>query len=227
MTYDNLKAAADPLNEKDRQELLRALYESNPAPRSELNFSNPFELLCAVVLSAQTTDAAVNAAAPALFALAPDARHLRELSEERIGEKIRRVGLWRSKARYLKGLGEMLCAEHDGQVPRTLEELVKLPGVGPKTARVVLNVAFGQPEIAVDTHIFRVCNRTGLCPGKSVRAVEKRLPSLIPERYRLPAHHLLLLHGRHVCRARLPRCADCVIARWCRSGVPAAALKIN
>lgn len=203
------------LSAGQRRELMLRLKKSIPDPRSALNFHNPFELLCAVVLSAQATDVSVNKITPGLFAAAPDARAMAALGEEKIARIIKSIGLWRAKSRNLAGLSSQLCEKYGGKVPQTYAELAALPGVGSKTAKVVLNVAFGQPCIAVDTHIFRVCCRTGLCPGKNAAAVEKKLPELIEDEFKLQAHHLLLLHGRHVCKARSPCCDGCVIASLC------------
>ena len=197
--------------------LLQRLAAQHPDPRSELNFSGPFELLCAVMLSAQATDVSVNRVTPQLFARAPDPRHLSELSEEEIGMLIRSIGLWRTKARNLRAMAEILEREYGGQVPQEYEALTALPGVGSKTALVVLNVGFGRPVIAVDTHIFRVCCRTGLCVAATPREVEASLPDLVPDEFKLRAHHQLLLHGRYVCRARKPQCVTCCINDLCHT----------
>lgn len=195
---------------------LDALAAANPDAKSELRFHDPFTLLVAVMLSAQTTDAAVNRATPALFAAAPTPAAMAALGAAGIGPYIRSIGLWQGKARNLAELSRLLIERHDGKVPADREALEALPGVGRKTANVVLNVAFGQATMAVDTHVFRVANRTGLAPGKTVRAVEDALVARIPrERVRL-AHHWLILHGRYVCKARAPECWRCVGARWCR-----------
>jgi endonuclease-3 len=194
---------------------LDALAAANPDPRSELVYHDPFTLLVAVVLSAQTTDAAVNKATPALFAAAPTPAAMAALGAEGIGRYIRAIGLWQSKARNLAELSRLLVERHGGQVPADRAALEALPGVGRKTANVVLNVAFGQATMAVDTHVFRVANRTGLAPGRTPREVEDGLVARIPpERLRL-AHHWLILHGRYVCKARIPECWRCVGARWC------------
>jgi endonuclease-3 len=197
-------------------ELYRRLAASRPSPRTELEFINPFTLLVAVVLSAQATDAGVNRATPALFALADTPEKMVELGEERIVALIRTIGLFRTKARNILALSRLLLEHHGGEVPRDRDALETLPGVGRKTANVVLNVAFGEPTIAVDTHIFRVANRTGLAPGKTPRAVEDGLEARTPPEYKLDAHHWLILHGRYVCMARRPACAICVIADLCR-----------
>lgn len=210
------------LNAEERKSLMAALAEQNPNPKSELNYSNPFELLCAVVLSAQATDASVNLVTPELFAAAPTPEKMAALGEEAIGNLIKRVGLWRNKAKNLAQLAAILHEEYNDQVPDSFEELIKLPGVGAKTARVVLNVAFGQPYIAVDTHVFRVCNRTGLCLGNTAEKVAKHLPDLIDPEFLMNAHHYLLLHGRYVCTAKNfeERCATCVAAPWCKHNYP-------
>ena len=210
------------LNAQERKSLMAALAAQNPNPKSELNYSNPFELLCAVVLSAQATDASVNLVTPELFAAAPTPEKMAALGEEAIGNLIKRVGLWRNKAKNLAQLAAILHEEYNDQVPDSFEELVKLPGVSAKTARVVLNVAFGQPYIAVDTHVFRVCNRTGLCLGNTAEKVAKHLPDLIDPEFLMNAHHYLLLHGRYVCTAKNfeERCATCVAAPWCKHNYP-------
>jgi len=194
---------------------LRALAAANPAPRTELDYSSPFTLLVAVVLSAQSTDAMVNRVTPALFAAAPDAASLAALGAEGIGPLIRRLGLWQGKARNLAALGAMLVERHGGAVPTTREALEALPGVGRKTANVVLNVAFGEETMAVDTHIFRLGNRTGLAPGRTVRAVEEALVKRCPPSMLRDAHHWLILHGRHVCKARRPECWRCPAVAAC------------
>jgi endonuclease-3 len=197
-------------------ELYRRLAASRPSPRTELEFINPFTLLVAVVLSAQATDAGVNRATPALFALADTPESMAALGEERVVALIRTIGLFRTKARNILALSRLLVERHGGEVPRDRDALEALPGVGRKTASVVLNVAFGEPTIAVDTHIFRVANRTGLAPGKTPRAVEDGLEARTPAQYKLDAHHWLILHGRYVCMARRPACTHCVIADLCR-----------
>ena len=197
-------------------EFFRRLAAERPNPRGELVYENPYTLLVAVVLSAQATDASVNKATPPLFAVADTPAKMVALGEAKLQEFIRTIGLYRTKARNVIRLSEMLLAEHGGQVPRTREELQKLPGVGRKTANVVLNVAFNEPTIAVDTHIFRVGNRTGLAVGKTPLEVETKLNEVVPERYRLHAHHWLILHGRYVCVARKPLCEKCLIADLCK-----------
>ncbi len=194
---------------------LRALAEANPAPQTELDYSSPFTLLVAVVLSAQSTDAMVNRVTPALFAAAPDPAALAALGEDGIGPLIRRLGLWQAKARNLAKLGAQLVERHGGQVPATRAELEALAGVGRKTANVVLNIAFGEETMAVDTHIFRLGNRTGLAPGRNVRAVEEALVKRCPPSMLRDAHHWLILHGRHVCKARQPECWRCPAVAAC------------
>jgi len=197
------------------EEFFRRLAERLPNPRGELEYENPFTLLIAVVLSAQATDASVNKATPALFAIADAPEKMLMLGEARLQDFIRTIGLYRTKARNIIKLSEMLIAEHGGAVPRTREALQRLPGVGRKTANVVLNVAFGEPTIAVDTHIFRVGNRTGLARGKTPDDVEARLEKVVPAHYKLHAHHWLILHGRYVCTARKPNCPACVVRDLC------------
>jgi endonuclease III len=198
------------------EEAFRRFAAANPAPRGELQHINPFTLLVAVVLSAQATDAGVNKATPALFALADTPEKMRKLGEARVRDLIKTIGLYRTKAKNVIGLSERLVAEHGGKVPRAREALEALPGVGRKTANVVLNMAFGEPTIAVDTHIFRVGNRTGLAVGKTPFDVEMKLMEAVPDRYRLHAHHWLILHGRYVCVARRPLCEKCLIADLCK-----------
>lgn len=195
---------------------LTALARANPAPKTELDYTDPFTLLVAVVLSAQATDAAVNKATKALFAAAPTPAAMAALGEAEVGRHIRSIGLWQAKAKNVVALSRILVEQYGGRVPEDRAALEALPGVGRKTANVVLNVAFGQPTIAVDTHVFRVANRTGLAPGKTVRAVEDALLARIPPELLRDAHHLLILHGRHVCKARRPECWRCVAAEWCR-----------
>ena len=194
------------------------LEAANPRPQSELEFTSVFELLAAVLLSAQATDVSVNKAAKTLFALAPTPQKMLDLGVERVTELIRTIGLFRTKARNLVETCRILVQKHGGEVPRTREALEALPGVGRKTANVVLNVAFGEPTMAVDTHIFRVANRTGLAPGRNPLEVETRLLQRVPERWRVDAHHWLILHGRYVCLARSPRCGACAVRRWCDLG---------
>lgn len=194
---------------------LAAISAGNPAPRTELAYSTPFTLLVAVVLSAQATDAGVNRATPALFAEAPDAAAMAELGTEGIARHIRSIGLWQTKAKNVAALSRLLVERHHGEVPDNREALEALPGVGRKTANVVLNEIFGQPTMAVDTHIFRLGNRTGIAPGKTVREVEDGLVARIPPGMLRPAHHWLILHGRYLCKARKPECWRCPGAAWC------------
>jgi endonuclease III len=197
-------------------EFYRRLAASRPIPRTELEFINPFTLLVAVVLSAQATDIGVNRATPPLFAVADTPQKMLTLGEARLSEFIRTLGLFRTKAKNIIKLSRLLLDEHGGVVPQDRDALEKLPGVGRKTANVVLNVAFGEPTIAVDTHIFRVANRTGIAPGKTPREVEDGLEKVTPAEYKLGAHHWLILHGRYVCKARKPDCPVCAIADLCR-----------
>lgn len=197
-------------------EFFRRLREANPEPKGELHYINAFTLLVAVVLSAQATDAGVNKATPALFARADNPRAMVELGEERVRDLIKTIGLFRTKAKNVIALSQRLLDEYAGQVPHDRDALVTLPGVGRKTANVVLNIAFGEPTIAVDTHIFRVSNRTGLAQGKTVEAVEDRLEKVVPDEFRLHAHHWLILHGRYTCKARKPECPRCIVRDICR-----------
>jgi len=192
-----------------------ALAARNPNPRSELAFSSPYTLLVAVVLSAQATDAGVNKATGPLFAAADTPAKMVELGEAGLRHYIRTIGLFNTKAKNVIALSRILLARHGGQVPRDRESLEALPGVGRKTANVVLNVAFGDPTIAVDPHVFRVANRTGLAPGKDPEAVEQTLLKVTPQKWMQHAHHWLILHGRHVCVARKPKCGDCVVREFC------------
>jgi endonuclease III len=198
------------------EEAFRRFEAANPDPRSELEHVDPYTLLVAVVLSAQATDAGVNKATPALFKLADTPQKMVKLGEARVRELIKTIGLFRTKAKNVIALSRQLIAQHGGEVPPDRAALEALPGVGRKTANVVLNVAFGEPTIAVDTHIFRVGNRTGLAVGKTPFDVEMKLMEVVPERYRLHAHHWLILHGRYVCVARRPLCEKCVIADLCK-----------
>jgi len=212
------KAAAGALPQWTKaqiEEAFRRFKKANPEPKGELQHINPFTLLVAVVLSAQATDAGVNKATPALFALADTPEKMVKLGESRVRELIKTIGLFRTKARNVVGLSKRLLAEHDGQVPRSREALEALPGVGRKTANVVLNIAFGEPTIAVDTHIFRVGNRTGLATGKTPFEVETKLNAVVPTQYKHHAHHWLILHGRYTCLARKPLCEKCIISDLC------------
>ncbi|TAL72497.1 MAG: endonuclease III [Rhodanobacter sp.] len=197
-------------------ELFTRLRELNPHPQPELKYGSPFELLVAVVLSAQATDTGVNKATRKLFPVAHTPQAMLALGEDGLKRYINTIGLYNAKAKNVIGLCERLIAQCSGEVPRTREALEALPGVGRKTANVVLNVAFGEPTIAVDTHIFRVANRTGLAPGKTVRAVEDKLLKVVPDEFRKDAHHWLILHGRYVCKARKPDCPHCPIRDICR-----------
>ncbi|MCB9958975.1 MAG: endonuclease III [Rhodospirillaceae bacterium] len=196
--------------------LFARLAAANPEPKSELEYTSPFTLLVAVVLSAQATDAGVNKATRGLFAAADTAAGMLKLGEEGVRHHIRTVGLFNTKAKNVIALCEILVAQHGGRVPRDRAALEALPGVGRKTANVVLNVAFGEPTIAVDTHIFRVANRTGLAPGKTPDKVEQCLLQVVPQRWRLHAHHWLILHGRYTCKARAPACPACALADLCQ-----------
>lgn len=187
-----------------------------PEPRGELEYVNPFTLLVAVVLSAQATDVGVNRATRALFAVADTPEKMLALGEEKVGHYIRTIGLWRNKARNVIALSETLIRDYNGKVPADRDELIKLPGVGRKTANVVLNIAFGQHTMAVDTHIFRIANRIKLAPGATPEAVERHLLKVIPDEYLRHAHHWLILHGRYVCKARKPDCPACIIADLCK-----------
>ena len=187
----------------------------DPEPQTELKFRDPFTLLVAVVLSAQATDTSVNLVTPALFEAADTPEKMAALAEEDVRELIKTIGLYRNKAKNVIALSRKIVEEHGGQVPEKREDLEALPGVGRKTANVVLNVAFGQPTIAIDTHIFRVSNRTGLAPGKTPLEVEQTLERVIPDQYKLHAHHWLILHGRYVCKARKPECWRCHISDLC------------
>ena len=198
-------------------EMFRRFSVQRPEPRGELEHVNAFTLLVAVVLSAQATDAGVNRATRPLFAVAETPETMLALGEEKVGDFIRTIGLWRNKAKNVIALSEALIRDFGGEVPSTREELVTLPGVGRKTANVVLNMSFGQPTMAVDTHILRIGNRIGLAPGKTPEQVEDTLVRVIPAEYMRHAHHWLILHGRYVCKARKPDCGACVIADICRS----------
>lgn len=209
-------ARPKPWTNAQIEEAFRRFAKANPEPKGELLHINPFTLLVAVVLSAQATDAGVNKATPALFALADTPAKMVSLGEDRVRELIKTIGLFRTKAKNVIELSRRLIANHDGQVPRTREALEALPGVGRKTANVVLNIAFEQPTIAVDTHIFRVGNRTGMAPGKNPLEVELKLEQAVPAQYKRHAHHWLILHGRYTCLARKPRCEVCLIADLCQ-----------
>ena len=203
------------MNADKRRQLFDRLAQAIPDPSTELNYSSPFELLVAVVLSAQATDKGVNKATAKLFPIANTPQAIFLLGEEGLKEHVKTIGLYNSKAKNIIELSRLLLERHGGEVPHTREELEALPGVGRKTANVILNTAFGQPTIAVDTHIFRVSNRTGIAPGKNVTEVEKKLDRHVPKEHKQDAHHLLILHGRYTCIARKPRCGSCVIADLC------------
>ncbi|MBF0627227.1 MAG: endonuclease III [Magnetococcales bacterium] len=198
--------------------LFNAFREADPHPVGALRFRTSYELLVAVVLSAQSTDVGVNRVTPGLFALAEDPAAMVRLGEEAIREQIRSLGLFNTKAKNIHALSRILVERHQGQVPQSREALQALPGVGRKSANVVLNIAFGQPTLAVDTHVFRVSHRLGLAQGKTPEAVEQELLRCIPETFLLHAHHWLILHGRHVCTARKPACDRCLVRFWCPLG---------
>ena len=197
------------------EEFFRRLEARDPNPRGELDHINPYTLLVAVVLSAQATDVGVNKATGPLFKVADTPEAMLALGEAKVRDYIKTIGLFNTKAKNVIALSRILVDEHGGEVPRNREALEKLPGVGRKTASVVLNIAFGEPTIAVDTHIFRVGNRTGLAPGKTVLAVEQKLEKAVPAKYRLHAHHWLILHGRYICKARKPDCPACPVNDLC------------
>jgi endonuclease-3 len=207
---------AKPFTRREIETFFERLEVERPAPQTELAYTNPFTLLVAVVLSAQATDKGVNRATERLFRVADTPEEIVGLGEAGLVPYIRTIGLYRNKAKNIVALSKALIAGHKGEIPRTREALEALPGVGRKTANVVLNVAFGEPTIAVDTHIFRVANRTGLAPGKTPRAVEDELARKMPARYLLHAHHWLILLGRYVCVARTPKCPQCVVHDLCR-----------
>jgi endonuclease-3 len=197
-------------------EFFRRLAEANPSPTTELDYSNPYTLLVAVVLSAQATDASVNIATKPLFQHVKTPQQMVDFGEERLREAIKTIGLFNTKAKNVIALSQALIDRFAGAVPRTREELESLPGVGRKTANVVLNTAFGEETFAVDTHVFRVCNRTGLARGKTVEEVEAKLDKIVPQPFRRDAHHWLILHGRYTCKARLPECWRCPVIDLCR-----------
>ena len=203
------------MNPAKRSEIFRRFRDANPDPKTELEYRNPFELLVAVILSAQATDKSVNVATKALFRDAGTPAQVLALGQEGLEQYIKTIGLYRMKAKNVIETCRLLLQEHGGQVPDNREALETLPGVGRKTANVVLNVAFGQPTMAVDTHIFRVSNRTHIAPGKDPLEVEQRLMKFVPDEFRLHAHHWLILHGRYVCVARKPKCPECIIRDLC------------
>jgi endonuclease-3 len=203
------------MNPAKRRAIFETLRAANPHPTTELEYRTPFELLVAVVLSAQATDKSVNLATRRLYAVANTPAAIAALGEDGLIPYIQTIGLFRTKAKNVARLAQMLLEKHGGEVPRDRNSLEALPGVGRKTANVVLNTAFGEPTIAVDTHIFRVANRTGIAPGKDVDEVEQKLLKFVPTEFRQDAHHWLILHGRYVCKARTPECWRCTIAEWC------------
>jgi endonuclease III len=203
------------MNPAKRREIFLRLQAASPHPTTELEYSTPFELLVAVMLSAQATDVSVNAATRHLYPVANTPEKILALGEEKLREYIQRIGLYKTKAKHVMQTCRLLVERHGGTVPQTREELESLPGVGRKTANVILNTAFGQPTIAVDTHIFRVSNRIGIAPGKDVVEVEKKLLKFVPDEFKHDAHHWLILHGRYVCQARKPKCSACIIRDLC------------
>ena len=204
------------LNPAEVETFFARLKKANPHPATELHYTNPYTLLVAVVLSAQATDKSVNKATERLFQRADTPQKMQALGEAGLGDYIKTIGLYRGKAKNVVALSRELIERHGGQVPETRDELVALPGVGRKTANVVLNTAFGAKTIAVDTHVFRVANRTGLAPGKDVREVEDKLIAAVPDKFKRNAHHWLILHGRYVCTARKPKCGSCIVADLCQ-----------
>jgi endonuclease-3 len=209
------RAPGSRLTEAEIDELFRRFQQLDPHPKTELKYRDPFTLLVAVILSAQATDASVNRATPDLFRTADTPEKFAGLSQAALEDKIKTIGLYRNKAKNLIAMAKALVAEHGGKVPETREVLMTLPGVGRKTANVVLNTAFGQNTIGIDTHAFRVANRTGLAPGKTPLEVELKLEKIVPERYKHNCHHWLILHGRYVCKAKKPECWRCIIADIC------------
>lgn len=203
------------MNRDKRVQIFTLLRDANPSPETELNYTSPFELLISVILSAQATDVGVNKATAHLYPVANTPQQILDLGLDRLKEYVKTIGLYNTKAQNIIKTCDILVREYGGEVPATRKALEALPGVGRKTANVVLNTAFGQPTIAVDTHIFRVANRTGIAPGKTVREVEDRLMRLVPDEFKLDAHHWLILHGRYTCIARKPRCGSCVIHDLC------------
>lgn len=197
------------------EEFFARLKAQNPSPKGELDYTNPYTLLVAVVLSAQATDTGVNRATKDLFKTVKTPQDMLTLGEKKLKEHVKSIGLFNTKAKNIMALSKILVESHGGKVPKTREELVKLPGVGRKTANVVLNIAFGEPTIAVDTHIFRIGNRTGIAPGKTPEEVEQKLLKAVPEKYLRHAHHWLILHGRYVCKARKPACPECIVRDLC------------
>ena len=219
------RAPGSRLTEAEIDKIFRRFHDLDPHPKTELRYQDPFTLLVAVILSAQATDTSVNRVTPDLFRIADTPAKLATLGQAGLEDKIKTIGLYRNKAKNLIAMAQKLVAEHGGQVPETREVLMALPGVGRKTANVVLNTAFGQHTIGIDTHAFRVANRTGLAPGKTPLEVELKLDRIVPECYKHNAHHWLILHGRYVCKARKPECWRCIIADIClyRPKTPAPA----
>lgn len=203
------------MNAAKRREIFLRLQAANPHPTTELQHKTPFELLVAVILSAQATDKSVNLATRELFPVANTPQKIFDLGEAGLREYVQRIGLYQTKSKHIIRMCQLLLEQHGGKVPQTREALEALPGVGRKTANVILNTAFGQPTIAVDTHIFRISNRIGLAPGKDVAEVEKKLMKFVPDEFKQDAHHWLILHGRYVCMARKPKCPECVIRDLC------------
>lgn len=211
------------MNQKKREQIFRRFRERDPSPATELEFSTPFELLIAVILSAQATDVSVNKATPKLFARANTPAAIAKMGESGLKSHIRTIGLFNSKASNIIKTCNILVRQHGGEVPRDRKALEALPGVGRKTANVILNTAFGEPTIAVDTHIFRVANRTGIAPGKNVTEVEKQLLKVVPDEFKRNAHHWLILHGRYTCTARRPDCGHCILLDLCEFKAKTAA----
>lgn len=203
------------MNPAKRRTIFERFHAANPEPRGELHFNTPFELLVAVILSAQATDKSVNLATDALYQKANTPAAILKLGQKGLERYVKSIGLYRTKAKNILATCKLLLENHGGDVPRTRDALEALPGVGRKTANVVLNIAFGEPTIAVDTHLFRIGNRTGLAPGKTPLEVEEKLLKFVPEEFRLHAHHWLILHGRYICVARAPKCAQCLIQDLC------------
>lgn len=201
------------------EEIFHRFFIQRPEPKSDLEYASPYTLLVAVVLSAQATDISVNKATKPLFAIADTPQKMVALGEDKIADYIRTIGLWRAKAKNVYALSKILIDRYSGTVPNDRDALMQLPGVGRKTANVVLNVAFGEPTMAVDTHIFRICNRIGLAPGKTPEDVEQKLLAVVPQHYLNHAHHWLILHGRYICKARKPECDKCIIADLCNAAV--------
>ena len=203
------------MNPAKRLEIFTRFRAAKPHPKTELEYRTPFELLVAVILSAQATDVSVNAATKILFPVASTPQAMLALGEEKLREYVQRIGLYQTKSKHIMQACRLLVEKHGGEVPQTREGLETMPGVGRKTASVILNTAFGQPAIAVDTHVFRVANRTGLAPGKNVLEVENKLLKAVPDEFKHNAHHWLILHGRYVCQARKPKCGICLINDLC------------